>query len=154
MVGAGNLGRALVSYGGFATRGFRIVGVVDADPEKIGTRVAGHTIVGIDGLPELVQREKASIAVIATPAEVAQEVADQLVRAGVRSILNFAPAHIDVPDDVQVRKVDLSTELQILTYYEQQRAVPRDEQQRAVPRDESQRAPGSSVGQPRRQAAG
>ena len=119
LVGTGNLGRALVSYGGFATRGFRIVGVVDADPDKIGQRVADHTIVGLDALPEVVEREGASIGVIATPADAAQEVANRLVSAGVTSILNFAPAHLEVPADVHVRKVDLSTELQILTYYEQ-----------------------------------
>lgn len=119
IVGLGNLGRALASYGGFSERGFRIVGLLDADPSLEGVRVAGHAIRPIEDLPRLVAQEEVSIAVLAVPAAAAQPVADQLVAAGVSAILNFAPAHLQLPEEVTVRKVDLSTELQILAFYEQ-----------------------------------
>ena len=119
IVGVGNLGQALANYDGFSARGFRIVALVDADPAKVGTVVAGHPVTHIDDLPALVESAGIAIAVIATPAEVAQDVADRLAEAGVRSILNFAPAVIAVPPDVTVRKVDLAVELQILGFYQQ-----------------------------------
>lgn len=124
IVGMGNLGRALAAYHGFSTRGFRIVAVLDHDTRLVGLRAAGQTVRPMTDLPALVRDEGLAIGVIATPAESAQQVADQLVAAGVRSILNFAPSVISVPADVDVRKVDLATELQILAFLAQQRAEP------------------------------
>lgn len=127
LVGAGNLGRALASYDGFLRRGFRLAALVDADPAKVGSDVAGHLVEPADELPTIVAARAISIAVLATPAAVAQSVADALVDAGITAILNFAPAHLEVPADVQVRSVDLSTELQILSFYDQlvpERTVP------------------------------
>lgn len=119
IVGIGNLGRALASYGGFSERGFRIAALVDADERKVGTDVGGREVESIAQLASIVVDRGVSIAVLATPAAAAQEVADELVGAGVTAILNFAPAHLAAPPEVTVRKVDLSTELQILAFYEQ-----------------------------------
>jgi redox-sensing transcriptional repressor len=123
IAGAGNLGHALSRYRGFGQRGFRIAAVVDASPEKVGNHVGGVPVEHIDDLEAIVRREDIAIGVICTPAGAAQEVADRMVAAGIRSILNFAPAVIAVSDDVSVRKVDLSLELQILAYYEQRKAA-------------------------------
>lgn len=119
ITGIGNLGRALASYAGFAQRGFRIDALVDADPALVGTMVGEHTVESADRLGEIVADRRISIAVIATPADHAQSVADAVVRAGVTAILNFAPTRLEVPASVTVRTVDLSTELQILSFYEQ-----------------------------------
>jgi redox-sensing transcriptional repressor len=119
LVGAGNLGRALASYEGFLRRGFRLAALVDADAAKVGSEVAGHLVEAAGELPRIVAARDISIAVLATPAAAAQSVADALVAAGITAILNFAPTHLDVPPDVQVRSVDLSTELQILSFYDQ-----------------------------------
>jgi redox-sensing transcriptional repressor len=127
LVGAGNLGRALASYDGFLRRGFRLAALVDADPAKVGSEVAGHRVEAAAELPRIVGARGISIAVLATPAAAAQSVADALVTAGITAILNFAPTHLEVPADVQVRSVDLSTELQILSFYDQlapERTVP------------------------------
>ncbi len=124
IIGVGNLGHALAKYGGFASRGFRIVALVDADKERVGEEVAGLTIRHIDELEEIVRTSYVDIGVVATPATAAQDVCDRLVAAGVTSILNFAPAVLVVPDGVEVRKVDLSIELQILAFHEQRKAVP------------------------------
>ena len=123
IVGIGNLGHALANYKGFAERGFRVAGLVDADPAKVGEIVGGLPIRHIDDLPALVAEEDVAIGVVATPAAVVQEVADRMVAAGIRSILNFAPAVISVPAGVSVRKVDLAIELQILAFYEQRKAT-------------------------------
>jgi redox-sensing transcriptional repressor len=123
IVGIGNLGHALANYRGFAERGFRTAALVDADPSKVGEVIAGLTVRPIEDLGQIVRETDAMIGVIATPASAAQPVADALVNAGIRSILNFAPAPLVVPDGVSVRKVDLAVEMQILTYYEQRKAV-------------------------------
>ncbi len=123
IVGIGNLGQALANYGGFAERGFRVAALVDSDPAKVGATVGGVEIHHDDDLPELVAELDIAIGVIATPASAAQEVADRLVDAGVRSVLNFASAVITVPPGVSVRKVDLAVELQILAFYEQRKAT-------------------------------
>lgn len=123
IVGIGNLGQALANYAGFAERGFRVAALVDADRNRVGERVGGSEIHHVDELPRLVQEFEVAIGVIATPAAAAQEVADRLVDAGVRSVLNFAPAMITVPPGVSVRKVDLAVELQILAFYEQRKAA-------------------------------
>ena len=125
IVGAGNLGRALANYGGFASRGFRVAALLDADPGVVGSVIAGHVVRHADGIESVVARHEVSIGVIATPAGSAQEVCDRLVAAGVTSILNFAPVVLSVPSGVDVRKVDLSIELQILAFHAQRRAVVR-----------------------------
>ena len=123
IAGVGNLGHALANYRGFAERGFRIAALVDADPRVVGEVVAGIAVRPIDELAALVSAEDIAIGLICTPAAVAQEVADRMVAAGIRSILNFAPAILSVPTGVSLRKVDLSIELQILAFYEQRKAV-------------------------------
>jgi redox-sensing transcriptional repressor len=126
LIGAGNLGRALASYGGFADRGFRLVGLVDADPGVIGQELAGLRVAAVTELEGLVAAHQVAVAVLAIPAEAAQQVTDRLVAAGVRAILSFAPTHLQVPPGVTVRRVDLATELQILAFYEQLDPVPAD----------------------------
>jgi redox-sensing transcriptional repressor len=123
IVGAGNLGRALANYGGFASRGFRIAALLDCDPAVVGTVIARHTVRSADEIEEAVRRFDVAIGVIATPAAAAQNVCNRLVAAGVRSILNFAPVVLNVPSDVDVRKVDLSIELQILAFHAQRRTA-------------------------------
>ncbi|HEY7477052.1 MAG TPA: redox-sensing transcriptional repressor Rex [Actinomycetota bacterium] len=121
IAGVGNLGQALANYKGFADRGFRLVALVDADPDKVGDRIDGLEIHHVNDLPALVKAHGIAIGIVATPAAAAQEVVDRMVAAGIRSILNFAPAIVVVPAGVSVRKVDLAIELQILAYYEQRR---------------------------------
>ncbi len=121
IVGMGNLGRALASYGGFATKGFKVVALLDRDPALIGHKVDDLTIQSMATVEAVVTPGEACIGVIATPAVSAQQVADLLVDAGASSILNFAATAIQVPEGVHMRKVDLSTELQILAFHEQQR---------------------------------
>jgi len=123
IVGIGNLGHALANYSGFSSRGFRIVALLDADRDRHGEDVSGLGIRAFDEIESLVEEHDVAIGVIATPALAAQGVCDRLVAAGVTSILNFAPAVLAVPDGVDVRKVDLSIELQILAYHEQRKAL-------------------------------
>ncbi len=122
IVGAGNLGQALAGYGGFHERGFPVAGIVDIDPAKVDTVVGRTRVRPLAELPKVVAASKVSIGVIATPPAAAQDAADRLVKAGVTSILNFAPVMLSVPAGVTVRKVDLAVELQILSYHEQRRA--------------------------------
>jgi len=126
IVGIGNLGNALAGYPGFASRGFSVVGLFDTDPNRVGENVtvAGKEIVvtDISKLPQVVLSSGASIGVIATPETAAQEVCDLMVRNGITSILNFAPVLIEVPAGVDVRRVDLATELQILAFHEQRKS--------------------------------
>jgi redox-sensing transcriptional repressor len=119
IIGFGNLGHALANYKGFEERGFQVVAIFDVDKSKVGEKVGTIKVRHIDELKELARRQEIAIAIIATPAQVAQEVADKVVAAGVKSILNFAPAVINVPAGTSFRKVDLSMELQILTFYQQ-----------------------------------
>jgi redox-sensing transcriptional repressor len=123
LAGVGNLGHALANYRGFPERGFRIAALVDADPAKVGEIVGGLPIRPVDALAEVVASIDAAIGMICTPGSVAQEVADRMIDAGIRSILNFAPSVISVPEGVSVRKVDLAIELQILAFYEQRKAA-------------------------------
>ncbi len=122
IVGIGNLGHALANYSGFASRGFRVVSLVDTDPARVGEAVGDLTIAPYAELGAIVRDNGVAIGVIATPAGAAQTVCDDLVAAGVTSILNFAPAVLTVPAGVDVRKVDLSIELQILAYHEQRKS--------------------------------
>lgn len=121
LVGAGNLGQALAGYGGFGQRGFPIAGIVDVDPDKVGTVIAGVRVRHLDDLPLIVRAREVAIGVVATPSAAAQDAADMLVQAGVTSILNFAPVVLSVPAGVSLRKVDLALELQVLSYNEQRR---------------------------------
>lgn len=123
IVGGGNLGLALANYGGFLARGFRIVGLVDADVLRIGEVVNEDLRVQpMSDLEKIVNRTHAVIGVIATPADSAQPVADLMVTAGITGILNFAPVVLSVPEGVEVRDVDLGIELQLLAFHEQQRS--------------------------------
>ncbi len=118
ILGLGNLGLALANYGGFGDSGFPVAALFDNDQTKVGTTHNGLKISHLDDLAEVVVAERIAIAIIATPASVAQEVADQLVAAGVTSVLNFAPITVSVPNHVTLRKVDLASELQILGFYQ------------------------------------
>jgi redox-sensing transcriptional repressor len=118
LIGVGNLGQALAGYAGFATRGFRVAALVDADPARIGTLIRGLVVQSIVELERIVAEEQIAIAVLAIPASAAQEVCDKVVAAGVTSILNFAPVVLSVPPHVDLRKVDLAAELQILSFHE------------------------------------
>ena len=134
IVGAGNLGQALAGYGGFNERGFPVAGIVDIDPAKLDSMVGGVRVRPLTDLAQIVGSKNVSIGVVATPPGAAQDAADRLVKVGVTSILNFAPVVLVVPGGVTVRKVDLSVELQILSYHEQRRAAASTTGQlRAVP---------------------
>jgi redox-sensing transcriptional repressor len=117
LVGAGNLGTAITSYVGWAKRGFRIVAVFDADPNKVGGELAGCKIQPLEELVKVNARFKAEMGIVAVPREAAQEVVDKLVAAGVRAILNFAPITILVRPGIAVRNVDLTSQLEVLSYY-------------------------------------
>jgi len=117
IVGVGNLGSALAHYGGFRDKGFGVVGLFDDDPKKINKQVAGLVVKPLKDLPNDCEKFNVAIGIIATPSQYAQAVADELINCGVRSILNFAPVLLKNVPDVQIRSVDLSQELQILSYY-------------------------------------
>ena len=123
IVGGGNLGLALANYSGFAARGLRIVGLVDADIMRAGEVVNSELRVQpLSDLQKIVHRTHAVIGVIAVPAESAQAIADEMVTAGITGILNFAPTVLNVPDAVEVRDVDFGAELQLLAFHEQRRS--------------------------------
>src|SRR3954447_13216386 len=124
LVGIGNLGSALADYAGFGTRGFEFVALFDAAPSRIGQTIGGLTVRPMEELEQVVTATRASIGVVATPAEVAQRVCDRLIAVGVRSILNFAPVALAAPAGVDVRQVDLSVELQVLAFLGAQRTAP------------------------------
>lgn len=117
IVGAGNLGRALANYGGLSRRGFDVVALYDTDVRKVGSKVGSVVIQHLDVLDGDCEGKTFEIAILAVPAVAAQQVAERLVEHGIRSILNFAPVRVKVPDTVSVRQVDLSMELQVLSYY-------------------------------------
>ena len=123
LIGVGNLGQALAGYAGFATRGFRIAALVDADPARVGSEIRGLVVSDIADLDAVVAENGITIAVLAVPAAAAQDVCDKLVAAGVTSILNFAPVVLSVPPHVHLRKVDLAAELQILSFHETRKAA-------------------------------
>jgi redox-sensing transcriptional repressor len=116
LVGAGRIGSALVEYPNFRDRGFRIVTVLDRDPQKIGRRWNGVQIDNVSGLEERFRALGVQLAVLAVPGEAAQDVADRVVRAGVRGILNFAPVRLRIPPEVAVNHVDLAVELEVLSF--------------------------------------
>lgn len=123
LIGIGNLGQALAGYAGFASRGFHIAALIDADPARVGTTVHGLTVHDIAELETIVADDEVAIGVLAVPASAAQDVCDRLVSAGVTSILNFAPVVLSVPAHVDLRKVDLAAELQILSFHETRKAA-------------------------------
>ena len=116
LIGAGNLGRALSAYKGFNAKGFRLVAIFDADPAKIGRKLGPFVIQPIGDLAATVQKQQIRLAMIAVPADNAQEVVDQLVSAGVRGILNFAPISVNVPPHIALNAVDLSVQLEQLSF--------------------------------------
>ncbi|MDN5766838.1 MAG: redox-sensing transcriptional repressor Rex [Humibacillus sp.] len=134
IVGMGNLGRALSSYSGFVTKGFRIVALFDDDPAVEGEDVLGVAIRPLRNLARSHAADPIAIGVIATPAPAAQTVCNALVEAGITSILNFAPAVLSVPAGVDVRRVDLSTELQILAFHAQRKSLASADLRSAVAR--------------------
>jgi redox-sensing transcriptional repressor len=117
LVGAGDLGSAIAHYRGFADRGFHIACVFDSAPGKIGKELENHTILPIRQMHEVIRQQGIQIAMIAVPAEYAQEVADRLIEAGVRAILNYAPISLNVPDGVHVQYIDPVVHMQRMTYY-------------------------------------
>lgn len=126
IVGIGNLGRALVNSEGFHSRGFRIAALFDNDPAMVGQMVGPVAVNHIDELPAVAARCRPAIGVVSTPASAAQEVADALVAVGVTSLLNFAPTVLTVTHDVMVRYVDLSIELQVMSFYQSRRGEVAD----------------------------
>ncbi len=117
LVGAGDLGRALARYGGFAHRGFRITRIFDNDPAKIGSYVGNIKVLSTRVMKEEIERSSIQIAMVAVPASAAQQVTDALVEAGIRAILNYAPIVLAVPEGVHVQHIDPAAHLQHMTYY-------------------------------------
>ncbi|HET6823157.1 MAG TPA: redox-sensing transcriptional repressor Rex [Anaerolineales bacterium] len=117
IVGMGDIGHALARYNGFANRGFHISMVFDNDPEKIGQKVGEYEVYDTATLPEKVKQNKIKIAMLAAPASSAQEIADLLVKAGIKAIVNYAPTSLNVPSGVRVQYIDPVTHLQRMTYY-------------------------------------
>jgi redox-sensing transcriptional repressor len=116
LIGLGNLGRALLKYRGFRSRGFHIVALFDNDPEKVGQDFDGMTVRPIDELSKTASSQGISLAILSVPADAAQRVADQIVACGIPGILNFAPVPLAVPPGVNVVAVDLSIQLEHLAY--------------------------------------
>ncbi len=117
LIGAGDLGRALAHYRGFGAQSFRLIGVFDNAPHKVGTTVGDFRVQPMEELPRVVHEQKVQIAMLAVPAEAAQRVADQLVEMGIRAILNYAPITLSVPPKVKVYYIDPVVGLQSMTYY-------------------------------------
>ena len=117
IVGMGDIGHALARYNGLTNRGFRVTMVFDNDPKKIGQKVSEFEILDTATMAEKVKQNKIKIAMLTVPAPAAQEMVDQLVKAGVKAILNYAPISVNVPPDVHVQYIDPVTHLQRMTYY-------------------------------------
>ncbi|HXX90507.1 MAG TPA: redox-sensing transcriptional repressor Rex [Acidimicrobiales bacterium] len=124
IVGLGNLGRALANSPGFTSRGFRVAALFDVDPGLVGTRIRGVEVRDAGELEDTIAQDPPAMGVIATPADAAQDVADRLVAVGVGSLLNFAPRVLRVPSNVLLRYVDLSIELQVMSFYLSHRDHP------------------------------
>jgi redox-sensing transcriptional repressor len=116
LVGAGNLGLALSTYKGFRKRGFIITSIFDTDPQKVGTMVGDVEIMPIERLVEVAKQNRTQIGIVAVPASAAQEVVDQLIKADVKAILNFAQVVLNVPPEIELRNVDLVVNLEVLTF--------------------------------------
>jgi len=117
VVGAGDIGSAVARYQGFANRGMQVAMIFDNDPAKIGTQVGSFTVQDTADLESTIKRTGIKVAMIATPSEKAQEVSDQLIAAGVKAILNYAPINLNVTEDVRVQYIDPVIHLQRMTYY-------------------------------------
>ena len=117
LIGAGFLGHALASYQGFEHRGFRISWVFDNDPTKIGEELGDLTVMDVTEMEKIIKAHQIKVAILVVPANVAQEITDQLVKAGVCSILSYAPIHLNVPDGVHVSYSDPVVQMQRMTYY-------------------------------------
>ena len=117
IVGMGDIGHALAHYNGFANRGFQVSAVFDNDPDKIGKKVGDFEVFSTAVIIEKIKQHKIKIAALTVPASAAQEITDQLVKAGIKAILNYAPISLNVPDDVHVQYIDPVTHLQRMTYY-------------------------------------
>jgi len=117
LVGVGNLGRALLIYPGFKRNEFEIRAAFDKDPSKIGKVWQGVEVQDVENIPQILPLKEIKIGIITTPASAAQEVADKLVKGGVKGILNFAPTRISIPKEVKLKNVDLSMELENLSYF-------------------------------------
>ena len=117
IIGVGDIGHALARYNGFSNRGFRVSMVFDNDSTKVGQKVGEFEIFSTTVMTEKIKQQKIKIAVLTVPASAAQEIADQLVKAGIKAILNYAPISINVPDGVHVQYIDPVTHLQRMTYY-------------------------------------
>ena len=117
VVGMGDIGHALARYNGFVDRGFMVTMLFDNDPEKIGQTINNLEIYSMDTMVEKIKESKIKVAMLTVPASAAQDVADQLVKAGIKAILNYAPIHLNVPKDVRVQHIDPATHLQRMTYY-------------------------------------
>jgi redox-sensing transcriptional repressor len=124
LVGAGNLGRALSAYKGFDVKGFRLAAVFDNDPAKVGKKLGPFLIQPLSDLEATVQKQAVRLAIMAVPVESAQDVADQLVAAGVRGLLNFAPVSLTVPEKVSLNSVDLAVQLEQLSFQVGLRPAP------------------------------
>ena len=116
LIGAGNLGSALSQYRGFRERGFQIMGVFDNDLNKVGLKLNGLPIYAVSQMAEFIEKNDVAIGIIAVPAEYAQDIADILVETDIRGILNFAPVVLTIPEEVEIRNVDLTVNLEVLTY--------------------------------------
>ena len=126
VVGLGNLGQALAKHGGFGDRGFPIVALFDIQPDVVGLQVGDLTVNHLDDLEAVVSERGARTAIIATPAEAAQDATDMAIAAGITSVLNFAPTVVQVNEGIALRQVDLALELQILSYYQPRGDSERD----------------------------
>ena len=116
LVGAGNLGRALSAYRGFASKGFQVIAVFDIDATKVGHKLGEFTVQHLDEISKAVEQHQARLAILAVPADNAQDVADQLISAGIRGILNFAPVSLTVPKGVAFNTVDVAVQLEQLAF--------------------------------------
>jgi redox-sensing transcriptional repressor len=117
IVGIGDMGHALARYNGFGDRGFQVTMLFDNDPAKIGQTVNNLEVLSMDGMSDKIKQNRIKIAILAVPAFAAQAAANQLVQAGVKAILNYAPTHLNVPNDVHIQHIDPATHLQRMTYY-------------------------------------
>lgn len=116
LVGAGNLGLALSTYKGFRDRGFIITSIFDADPQKIGTMIGNVEVMPIEKLIEVTKQNHTQIGIVTVPGAAAQEIADEFIKAGVQAILNFAPVVLNIPPEIELRNVDLTVNLEVLTF--------------------------------------
>jgi len=117
LVGIGRLGSALLNYPGLKEFSFRISAVFDSDPKKVGRVYSSIRIEDFSQIEKIIKKKKIRIAIIATPASAAQEIADKLVKAGIKTILNFSPRYLNIPENIKVRTVDIAAELESLAYY-------------------------------------